>query len=163
MRKLLFVLIFFSGILISKLTASDDININFKDLKIMDFVKITSKIINKNILITDEIEGNVNFISNKPVNEEELIKILEFVLEDKGFSLVQESGILRVVKLDNFITKDSVIVELKNIDINEAKKNLEEIAKSKFNDKLENEKISIVENKENNTLVIIGEKRILVI
>ena len=138
--------------------SSEKININFKDLQIMELIKITSKIINKNILINEEIEGNVDFISNKPVNEEELIKILEFVLEDKGFSLVQESGILRVVKLDNFITKDSVIVELKNIDVNEAKKNLEAIAKSKFNDKLENEKISIVENKENNTLVIIGEK-----
>ncbi|MDY3204494.1 MAG: secretin N-terminal domain-containing protein [Arcobacter sp.] len=138
--------------------SSEKININFKDLKIMELIKITSKIINKNILINEEIEGNVDFISNKPVNEEELIKILEFVLEDKGFSLVQESGILRVVMLDNFITKDSVIVELKNIDVNEAKKNLEEIAKSKFNEKLENEKISIVENKENNTLVIIGEK-----
>lgn len=102
--------------------SSEKININFKDLQIMELIKITSKIINKNILINEEIEGNVDFISNKPVNEEELIKILEFVLEDKGFSLVQESGILRVVKLDNFIKKDSVIVELKNIDVSEAKK-----------------------------------------
>jgi general secretion pathway protein D len=74
MTKLLFVLIFFCGILISKLTASDDININFKDLKIMDFIKITSKITNQNILITQEIDGNVNFVSNKPINKDELLR-----------------------------------------------------------------------------------------
>ena len=36
--------------------ANDEININFKDLKVMDLVKITSKIVNKNILITEEIK-----------------------------------------------------------------------------------------------------------
>ncbi len=138
--------------------SNGEININFKDLNIMDLIKISSKIINKNILIIEEIKGNVDFISNKPINKDELIKILKFVLEDKGYKLVENSDMLRVVKLDNFVSKDSVVVELKNIDVNEAKKNLEEIAKSKFDDKLENSKISIVENKDNNTLVIIGEK-----
>ena len=37
------------AILATNLFASDDININFNDLKTMAFVKITSKIINKNI------------------------------------------------------------------------------------------------------------------
>ena len=55
--------------------ANDEININFKDLKVMDLVKITSKIVNKNILITEEIKGNVDFVSNKPVNKDELVKI----------------------------------------------------------------------------------------
>ena len=131
MRKLLFVLIFFSGILIPKLTASDDININFKDLKIMDFIKITSKITNKNILITQEIDGNVNFVSNKPVNKNELIKILNYVLEDKGYTLVLLNNIYRIVKLEKQIIlpetaigfskdiptkKDTKIFYLKNIE-----------------------------------------------
>ncbi len=215
----------------------EKVNINFKDLKVMDLVKITSKIIDKNILVTEEIKGNVDFISNKPVNKDELIKILGFVLEDKGYSLVQSSDILRVVKLnsgsnsnvpvanltpkddlywmvteiftvkdtdvdyvaskirhllskdakmvtnkdsnalvitdfkDNIQTvknvvsvmtsganKDTVIVELKNIDALEAKKSLDAIAKSKFNDKVETQKVSVVENRDNNSLVIIGEK-----
>ena len=215
----------------------EKVNINFKDLKVMDLVKITSKIIDKNILVTEEIKGNVDFISNKPVNKDELIKILGFVLEDKGYSLVQSSDILRVVKLnsgsnsnvpvanltpkddlywmvteiftvkdtdvdyvaskirhllskdakmvtnkdsnalvitdfkDNIQTvknvvsvmtsganKDTVIVELKNIDASEAKKSLDAIAKSKFNDKVETQKVSVVENRDNNSLVIIGEK-----
>ena len=81
--------------------AEEKININFKDLKIMDLVKITSKIIDKNILITEDIKGNVDFISNKAVEKDELIKILGFVLENKGYSLVQSENILRIVKLDD--------------------------------------------------------------
>ena len=54
--------------------------------------------------------------------------------------------------------KDTVVVELKNIDATEAKKNLDAIAKSKFNEKVETQKISIIDNKDNNSLVIIGEK-----
>lgn len=228
--------ILFAGIFALQLNAAEDININFKDLKVMDLVKITSKIINKNILITEEIKGNVDFVSNKPVNKDELIKILAYTLEDKGYSLVQSNDMLRIVKTtgsnsnvpvvngnaadslywmvtevftvkdadvdyvaskirhllskdakmvtnresnalvitdfkDNITTakevvgimtsganKDTVIVELKNLDAVEAKKNLDAIAKSKFNDKIETQKISIVENKDNNSLVIIGEK-----
>ena len=227
-----------AGLITFQLNAAEDIvNINFKDLQIMDLIKITSKIIDKNILITEEIKGNVEFVSNKPVNKDELVKILGYVLEDKGYSLVQNSDILRIVKLntgansnvpvanlspkddlywmvtevftvrdadvdyvaskvrhliskdakmvtnkdsnalvitdfkDNIETvknvvnimtsganKDTVIVELKNIDALEAKKNLEAIAKSKFNEKVETQKVSIVENKDNNSVVIIGEK-----
>jgi general secretion pathway protein D len=225
------------GIFVFTLNAEEKININFKDLKIMDLVKITSKIIDKNILITEDIKGNVDFVSNKPVNKDELIKILGFVLEDKGYSLVQSNEMLRIVKLnesansnlpianntpkddlywmvtevftvkdadvdyvaskirhliskegklvtnkdsnalvitdfkDNISTvkevvnimtsganKDTVIVELKNIDASEAKKNLDAIAKSKFNDKVETQKVSIIDNKDNNSVVIIGEK-----
>lgn len=225
------------GIFVFTLGAEEKININFKDLKIMDLVKITSKIIDKNILITEDIQGNVDFVSNKPVNKDELIKILGFVLENKSYSLVQNDEMLRIVKLnesansnlpivnnnakddlywmvtevftvkdadvdyvaskirhlvskegklvtnkdsnalvitdfkDNITTvkkvvnimtsganKDTVIVELKNIDASEAKKNLDAIAKSKFNEKVETQKVSIIDNKDNNSVVIIGEK-----
>ena len=58
-------ILFVTAVLAVNLFANDEININFKDLKIMDFIKITSKIINKNILITDEIDGNVNLCIRK--------------------------------------------------------------------------------------------------
>lgn len=231
--------ILLTGVFAFQLNAvnNDVVNINFKDLKVMDLVKITSKIIDKNILVTDEIKGNVDFISNKPVHKDELIKILGFALEDKGYTLVQSNDMLRVVKSsssnsnvpvingnnvtndlywmvtevftvqnadvdyvaskirhllskdakmvtnketnalvitdskDNITTakevirimtsganRDTVIIELKNVDVSEAKKNLDAIAKSKFNDKVETQKVSIIDNKDNNSLVIIGEK-----
>ena len=93
----LFLILF----LVFNLYADDEININFKDLRIMDFIHISSKILNKNILITDEIEGNVNFVSNKPIKKIELTKILNYVLEDKGYILIFNDDILRVVKKTN--------------------------------------------------------------
>lgn len=232
--KVLFVTIFLS----LTLSASEKININFKDLKIMDLVKITSKIIDKNILLTTEIKGNVDFISNKPLQKDELVKILIFVLESKGFTLVQNDEILRIVKLnegakknvpvlnsskqkthyqmvtevftvhnanvdyvaskirhlisqnaklvtnkesnslvltdfiDNIKTvkkvvsimtygakKDTKIVELKNIQAIEAKKNLDAIAKSKFDVKIETQKVDIIANKDDNSLIFIGQKQ----
>jgi general secretion pathway protein D len=218
--------------------AEEKININFKDLKIMDLVKITSKIIDKNILITEDIKGNVDFISNKAVEKDELIKILGYVLENKGYSLVQSENMLRIVKLDDsansnvpimnntdyegahlsmvteiftvynadvdyvaskirhLITKngkmvtnkdsntlvitdfkdnidtvkevvsimtyggkrDILIVELLNMKAADAKKSLDAIVKSLYNDKIETEKVSVIDNKDNNSIVLIGKK-----
>ena len=218
--------------------SEEKININFKDLKIMDLIKVTSKIIDKNILVTEQINGNVDFISNKSVDKEELLKILSFVLEDKGYSLVQNEDILRIVKLndsansnvpvvdnkksldthismvteiftvydadvdyiaskvrhlitktakmvtnkdsntlvitdfkDNIETvkevinsmtsgakKDISVIELVNMKAVEAKKSLDAIVKSLFNEKIETEKVGVIENKDNNSIVLIGKK-----
>lgn len=134
--------LFFIVILLTNLFSNDDININFKDLRIMDFIKITSKIINKNILITDEIEGNVNFVSNKPINKNELTKILKYVLEDKGYNLVLNDDIYRVVKSssepilldtniesskEEIIKKEIKIFSLKNIEANNVIKIIDSI------------------------------------
>ena len=67
-------------ILVFQGLAEEKININFKDLKISDFIMITSKIINKNILFTDKIEGTMDFIPNKEVSKSDLLKILDLVL-----------------------------------------------------------------------------------
>ena len=104
-------------ILCFNLFAEDEINVNFKDLKLTDLVKITSKIINKNILITQEIEGNIDFIPNKKVTKTELLKLLEIALQEKGYSLIDEYNILRVVKSTE-IKKDSSTIKLKNIKSN---------------------------------------------
>lgn len=68
-----------------------DITINFQNTPIMDVVKFVAKKYKKNILINQNISGNVNFISNKPIKEEELITLLEQVLRVKGFTLSKSS------------------------------------------------------------------------
>ena len=226
-------------LLACSISAQEDerININFKDLEIMDLVKITSKIIDKNILLTGDIKGKVDFISNNAVNRDELVKILIYVLESKGFTLINNGNMLRIVKLNegaknnvpvitsktkenynqmvtevfkvynanvdyiaskvrhlisknaklvtnkdantlvltdfqdnigtvkkvvNIMTvgakKSMEVVELKNIQVADAKKNLDAIAKSIFNDKIETEKVDIISNKDNNALVLIGNR-----
>lgn len=151
MKSIFFILL---AILLSKNLFSDElININFKDMKIDDLVKITSKIINKNILLTQDIEGSVDFIPNNKVSKDELFSILKYTLEEKGYELVEENNILRVLKKDE-VEKESVIIKLKNIDVNFAKQSLENISKQ-FEDK----DVNIIGNSLDNSIMIISNKK----
>jgi len=98
LNKLLLIL-FLSVSIIS--ANEETININFKNLKITDLIKITSKIINKNILITQKINGKVDFISNKPLKKSEIVNVLTYVLESKGYTLIDNDGILRIVRIND--------------------------------------------------------------
>lgn len=140
----------------SQANTDDKININFKDLKISDFIMITSKIINKNILFTDKIEGTMDFIPNKEVSKSDLLKILDLVLEEKGYVLIDEKNILRVVK-SSMIEKDTLIIKLNNLKASEAKKKIDLISVMKFNK--EEQKIAIIEDENNNSLTLLGQKK----
>ncbi|MEA3314813.1 MAG: secretin N-terminal domain-containing protein [Campylobacterota bacterium] len=81
--------------------AKEEINVNFKALEIQDLIKITSKIIDKNILMTNTIKGKVDFISNKPIYKDDILNLLIYVLESKGYTIVDNKGILRVLRLSD--------------------------------------------------------------
>ena len=140
----------------SQANTDDKININFKDLKISDFIMITSKVINKNILFTDKIEGTMDFIPNKEVSKSDLLKILDLVLEEKGYVLIDEKNILRVVK-SSMIEKDTLIIKLNNLKASEAKKKIDLISAMKFTK--EEQKIAIIEDENNNSLTLLGQKK----
>lgn len=97
MRYLLLLILLLS----TGLSNNELINVNFKDLKVMELIKITSQKINKNILVTKEIKGKVDFISSEPISKNNLLNILKYTLEDNGYSLVEEDNILRIVKKDS--------------------------------------------------------------
>lgn len=219
------------------LAKGDSINVNFKDLDIKDLIKITSKIINKNILLTSPIKGKVDFISNTSVKKDEIINILIYVLQAKGFTIVENGDILRIVRINdtakyntpiinstskeyfqmvtkvfrvsysnvdyvaskvrhlisksaklvtdkesnsivitdfssniktiqkvvNLITLGNAkvieIVKLKNIDAKLASTNLKHVAKSIYNEKILKEKVSIIVNKNNNSITLVGKKQ----
>ena len=75
------------------------VDINFKNLEIENFIKMTSKILNKNIMITTPVEGTVDFVSSKPIYDDELLDIVQSVLASKGFTLVENDVFLEVVRL----------------------------------------------------------------
>lgn len=87
-------------VLVSLLYASDEkVEINFKDLEINEFVKMVSRITNKNILSNVSIPGKVNFISIKPVKKSQILDLLLSVLKNKGYTLVDSnSGYLAIVR-----------------------------------------------------------------
>lgn len=178
MKYIFITLIFYSSVFCEEL-----ININFKGLKLSELVNITSKSINKSILVTDELNGKLNFISNEPLDKNKLLSILKFSLEANGYKLIESDDILRVVKNDfktinefnkaeklvinsnnKIKVKKSVEVEshpsLETTEVifltNIEVKNLETIVKSLVDKKLSNFSIAIDE--EFNSIIIDGKE-----
>jgi len=80
-------------------TNRDEVNINFKDLKIVDFVKMVAKITGKNILISQTIAGTVDYVSVKPIKKNQIYTLLVDILSSKGYTLRDtNSGFLKVIK-----------------------------------------------------------------
>jgi general secretion pathway protein D len=90
--------LFLTAILVLSLSAREQVNVNFADLEIKDFIKLISKITNKNILISHKITGTVNFVSTVPIYDDELMGILVSVLNTKGFTLVKDGSIYKIVR-----------------------------------------------------------------
>lgn len=89
-------------------------NINFKNLKIKELVHITSRVFQRNILMVDDIKGKVDFISNNPIEKEELLDILHLALKSKGYTLKQENSIYVIVKESE--DNDIAWIELQNVE-----------------------------------------------
>ncbi len=85
-------------LLMANLEAKQKVNVKFSNLQINDFIKLISKITNKNILITHKINGTVDLVSTAPIYDTEVLGILVSVLESKGYTLIQKGSILEVVR-----------------------------------------------------------------
>jgi general secretion pathway protein D len=65
----------------------------------VDFIKMVSKITGKNILISEPVEGNVEFVGTRPIRESKLITLLNQVLATKKLTLVDSGeGYMRIVR-----------------------------------------------------------------
>jgi len=76
----------------------EQVNVNFSNLEINDFIKLISKITKKNILINHKVNGSVDFVSTSPIYDDELIGILVSVLESKGFTLIRNGSLYEIVR-----------------------------------------------------------------
>jgi general secretion pathway protein D len=97
--------------LVFVLSAREQVNVNFSNLAIDDFIKLISKITNKNILINHKINGAVNFVSTTPVYDDELIDILVSVLESKGFTLIQKGSLYEIVRSNEASKHNAQVVK----------------------------------------------------
>ncbi len=86
------------SVLVFSLSAREKVHANFSNLEINDFIKLVSKIANKNILVNHKVNGTVDFITTTPVYDDELIGILVSVLESKGFTLVKKGSLYEVIR-----------------------------------------------------------------
>ncbi|WP_324170990.1 secretin N-terminal domain-containing protein [Sulfurimonas sp.] len=103
MFRYLFIILF----LVFNLNARSLVNVNFSNLKINEFIKIVSKLVNKNILVTDIIEGQVNLVSNVSIYDDELISILSSVLKSKDYTLIKNGSIYEVIKISKAVKSEA--------------------------------------------------------
>ena len=85
-------------ILTISLMGKEQVNVNFSNLQISDFIKLVSKITHTNILLNNRINGTVNFVSTTPIYDDELMGILISVLNSKGFTLIKKGSIYEVIR-----------------------------------------------------------------
>jgi general secretion pathway protein D len=81
---------------------SDDrqtVEINFTDLPIEEFLKMTSRIMGKNLLLAQRIAGNVDFISSTSVYKDDILQLALSVLATRGLTIVEEGSYYKVVRL----------------------------------------------------------------
>jgi general secretion pathway protein D len=105
MRKILIAITitgFFLGTTITAATPKSDsetVKINFKNLKIVDFINMVAHITGKNILIGQNVQGTVDFVSVKPVPKENIYDLLIKVLATKGYTINDTgNGFLQVIR-----------------------------------------------------------------
>ncbi|MBF7066557.1 type II secretion system protein GspD [Aliarcobacter butzleri] len=156
MKKIFIVLLLVFYAL--NLYSNDEININFKDIKVDDLIKITSKITKRNILVTQIINEKVDYIPTQKITKENLFDILETTLKEKGYFLVDENGVLKVKKIE--ITKDeeqfTEVIGLKNVDGVNIIKILDDVVNKKYINKPTKPFVSL--DLESNSLVVMASK-----
>ena len=80
------------------LHAREEVDIKFDKLQISKFIQLVAKITDRNILVTNKINGTVDLVTAAPVYNDELLGILISVLESKGFTLIKNGSIYQVVR-----------------------------------------------------------------
>ncbi|MFW3406916.1 type II secretion system protein GspD [Aliarcobacter butzleri] len=156
MKKIFIVLLLVFYAL--NLYSNDEININFKDIKVDDLIKITSKITKRNILVTQIINEKVDYIPTQKITKENLFDILETTLKEKGYFLVEENGILKVKKVEIIKEEEQFteVVGLKNVDGANIIKILDDVVNKKYINKPTKPFVSL--DLESNSLVIMASK-----
>lgn len=94
MRGVFIFIIFIS----LNLFAKDKIDINLSNLHINELIKITSKLLNKDILISENLDITINFVSNKALKKSELLNILKISLDDNGYFLEDKKSFYKISK-----------------------------------------------------------------
>jgi len=80
---------------------AEKVNINFRDLKMRDFIEMVSKITHKNILIDVPLSGKINFVSQEPIEKSSLIPLANSILLSKGYTIIDQGEFYKVVKANN--------------------------------------------------------------
>jgi general secretion pathway protein D len=135
------------------------LNVDFSNLTTQNFIKITSKIIEKDIFFEHPIKGKVNFVSDEPLDKNNVLKLLEFELKTKGYELKKYNEYFTINKETQNDTNMEVFL-IKNLEAEVLYSQLQEHIKSKY---FQSSQItpSLSFNQQNNSIVAVGSANAL--
>jgi len=135
----------------------------FRDVEIQDFLKTMAQITKRNILIDENVKGKITIVSYKPIPVSRALDFLKQVLEVKGFAVVEEANLLKVMPIKD--AHAMAIPEKRDPDSNAAdtitrvirlpnNANLAEISQTVT--KLAGKNTSVIAHRQTNSLVVTG-------
>ena len=142
--------------------------VDFREKDIHDFLKAMSRIIGKNIVADDQVKGKITVISPKPIPKEKAFAYFTSVLAVKGYGVVVEDKLLRVITLEDAVAKGRLIhIGKKPLNIDWVKRNIvitaivgidhaDPVRLAAILKRITNKGTAIVEYKETETLILTG-------
>ncbi len=83
--------------------------VDFREKNIHDFLKAMSKIIGKNIIADESVKGKVTVISPERIPASKAFAYLTSVLAVRGYGVVLEDKLLRIISLKDAVAKGRLI------------------------------------------------------
>ncbi|MEN8718490.1 MAG: secretin N-terminal domain-containing protein [Sulfurovum sp.] len=144
MKKLVLVYVFLS---FSSLFGNN--SVNFRDLDLKDFISIVSKSLNKNILISANLNSKIDFVSNTDLKKDQFFELLKISLNKNGLDIKKHKGFYVVDRKEILTKKHIKTIPIKNTEAKE----IYDILKSLKIDK----QLIISHNKEDNSIILLGK------
>lgn len=130
---------------------------NFSKLTLSEFIKISSQILKKEIVFTQNLDIKIDFVASNSINKDEIPAILDAILDENGYFLEDYEKFYKISKKNRTKTlkEDVLIYELKNSEVDTIFKILEEfIQKEDFKKR---KKPIVTKNLESNSLIIFAD------
>lgn len=86
------------------------VSINFKDMEIKEFVSIMSRVIGKNIILDDKVNGKITISSPKRIPIDQVYDVMKSILELKGLAVIESKNLIKVVPINDAVKKNVEII-----------------------------------------------------
>lgn len=91
----------------SNTTPSENaIRLNFRGVPLNSVLDYLSKAAGFTIIRNTEVVGNIDVYSHRPLNKDEAVKLLNSVLNEKGYAAIRNDRFLVILKRDDAMTHD---------------------------------------------------------
>ena len=84
--------------------------LNFNDVEISEFINVMSRILGRNIILSDKVRGKITISSAKKVPVDDAFDLMKSILEVKGFAVVETQNLIKIVPIKEAIKKNVEVI-----------------------------------------------------